>query len=264
MRLIKKYPNRRLYDTEESRYITLEELAVAVQGGVDVQVIDAHSQADLTAPTLAQILLESRGGARLLPTPLLLQLVRMRDEALAEFFGKYLSFALDVYAGAKRRAETISPLAPLATVPFSAGNALARLLLSGISMVAPNSAEPAPPLDWRTDWRDAPGGSPQSYGAALADAAGLNAMWGREGGVPITPATPAGPLPGTVPSAAPGAGATPPGDPVESLRRELAELRHELRQRNAAPVAPVAAQAPSGAKPRRAPARPGPRRSGPR
>jgi polyhydroxyalkanoate synthesis repressor PhaR len=144
--LIKKYSNRRLYDTIDSRYITLEELTHKIRKGADVTVQDAQTGADLTQQTLTQIILESRGGARLLPVPLLLQLIRMGDEALAEFFGRYMSWALEMYLRARTQAQALSPYMPLATVPFSAGNALARMVMGASpSMdVAPPAAPPPP------------------------------------------------------------------------------------------------------------------------
>lgn len=126
--VIKKYGNRRLYDTEESRYITLEELAASIRAGTDVRVVDAKSGADLTQSTLAQIILESRGASRLLPVPLLVQLIRMGDEALAEFLGRYLSAALELYQQARQGAQAVAPFNPLANLPFAATNALARML----------------------------------------------------------------------------------------------------------------------------------------
>ena len=95
--LVKKYGNRRLYDTEESRYVRLDEIAERIRGGADVQVVDAKPGADLTAPTLAQIIFEDRNAARLLPVPLLVQLIRMGDEPLADFLGRYVSWALEMY-----------------------------------------------------------------------------------------------------------------------------------------------------------------------
>jgi polyhydroxyalkanoate synthesis repressor PhaR len=139
--IVKKYSNRRLYDTEESRYITLEELTDKVRRGTDVEIIDAKSGEDLTQQTLTQIILETK-AARLLPTPLLARLIRMQDDALGEFFGKYVSAALELYLSAKQGAQAVSPYFPFATVPFSAGNAFARLL-NGIP-----------------SWSDALGGSP--------------------------------------------------------------------------------------------------------
>jgi len=95
--VVKKYGNRRLYDTESSRYITLEELASLVRGGADVRVLDARTGEDLTRATLAQIIMESRGAGMLLPSPLLVQLVRLGDDAFTEFFGRWVTWALEMY-----------------------------------------------------------------------------------------------------------------------------------------------------------------------
>lgn len=128
MTVIKKYGNRRLYDTDLSRYITLEELADQVRDGADVQVLDAKTNADLTQATLAQIILESRGAAKLLPVPLLVQLIRLRDEALSEFFGRYVSAALELYLQARTHAQALAPVNPFFNMPFAATSALARFL----------------------------------------------------------------------------------------------------------------------------------------
>lgn len=153
--LVKKYTNRRLYDTADSRYITLEELAEKIRAGEDVEVVDAKTGEDLTQATLAQIIMESRGAERLLPVPLLLQLIRLGDEALAEFLGVYMSQALEAYLALKRGAQAISPYAPFANLPFAATTALARLLMGSLpeGMGAPGGpaasagpyAQPAPP-----------------------------------------------------------------------------------------------------------------------
>lgn len=124
--LVKKYGNRRLYDTSRSRYITLDELAQSVREGEDVQVVDAKRGHDLTQQTLAHVILESRGAAKLLPVPLLVQLIRMGDDALAEFFGLYMGGALELYLSAKEGARTV-PFG-LAQVPFAASNAFVRLM----------------------------------------------------------------------------------------------------------------------------------------
>lgn len=107
MLLIKKYGNRRLYDTAESRYITQDELAAKIRGGVDVRVVDAKTNADLTQATLIQLILEGP-GARLLPVGLLTQLVRLGDDALGEFFSRYVSGALDLYVQTRRGMQTVS------------------------------------------------------------------------------------------------------------------------------------------------------------
>lgn len=151
--LVKKYTNRRLYDTADSRYITLEELAEKIRAGEDATVVDAKTGEDLTQATLTQIIMESRGAARILPVPLLVQLIRLGDEALAEFMGLYLGQALDGYLTLKRGAQALTPINPLATLPFAATNALARLLLgslvdagaAGPGQPATSAPSPAPP-----------------------------------------------------------------------------------------------------------------------
>ena len=119
--VVKKYGNRRLYDTDESRYITLDELAARIRGGKRVQVVDAKSNLDLTQQTLAHIILESRGASKLLPVPLLEQLIRMGDGALAESFGMYISTALEMYIHAKTNAQAMLPYGnPFMGMPMAA------------------------------------------------------------------------------------------------------------------------------------------------
>ena len=116
--LVKKYGNRRLYDTEQSRYVRLDEIAERIKAGADVQVVDAKSGADLTAPTLAQIIFEDQNAARLLPVPLLVQLIRMGEEPLADFLGRYVSWALEMYLSARSGLGSLyNPLAALRGFP---------------------------------------------------------------------------------------------------------------------------------------------------
>jgi polyhydroxyalkanoate synthesis repressor PhaR len=141
--LVKKYGNRRLYDTDESRYITLEELADAVRRGAEPRVVDAKTNEDLTQATLAQILVEGRGAGRLLPLPLLIQLVRLGDDALAEFFGRYVSWALEVYVQVKQGAVALTSLSPFGGLSGLSG--LGRLISPfGGGFAGP--AQPMPPV----------------------------------------------------------------------------------------------------------------------
>ncbi|TNE90991.1 MAG: hypothetical protein EP330_06910 [Deltaproteobacteria bacterium] len=73
---IKKYSNRRLYDTENSRYVNLGELAELIRGGETIQVSDVKTGEDLTHGVLLQILLEEQGGGALLPPSLLHRIIR--------------------------------------------------------------------------------------------------------------------------------------------------------------------------------------------
>ena len=82
-RLIKRYESRKLYDTEESRYVSLDELAEWIRAGAEVQVVDNATGADVTAQTLTQIILdEGRRGTAFLPTELLHELVRAGQRAV--------------------------------------------------------------------------------------------------------------------------------------------------------------------------------------
>ena len=148
--LIKKYGNRRLYDTLASAYITLEELADSIRRGAEPRVVDAKTGEDLTQATLAQILVEGRGAARLLPTPLLLQLVRLGDDALAEFFGRYMTWALEIYVQAKQNAMSLGGLGSFAS-PQGFGNVLGRMMnpfggAFGMGGAAQPQAAPPPPV----------------------------------------------------------------------------------------------------------------------
>jgi len=76
--VIKKYGNRRLYDTRQSRYITLGELADIIRSGALVKVVDAKSGQDLTRQVLTQVILEEQERLDLLPVELLLTLIRVQ------------------------------------------------------------------------------------------------------------------------------------------------------------------------------------------
>lgn len=84
VRLIKRYESRKLYDTEESRYVALEEIARWIREGQEVQVVDNATSADVTAQTLTQIILdEGRRGTSFLPSELLHELVRVGEKAVS-------------------------------------------------------------------------------------------------------------------------------------------------------------------------------------
>ena len=83
VRLIKRYESRKLYDTEESRYVSLDEVAEWIRTGQEIRVVDNAAGADVTAQTLTQIILdEGRRGTSLLPTDLLHELVRAGQKAV--------------------------------------------------------------------------------------------------------------------------------------------------------------------------------------
>jgi len=97
-RIIKKYPNRRLYDTEQSRYITLTSLRELVMNGKEFTVVDTNSNEDLTRSILLQIMFEEEsGGEPLFSTKMLSQIIRFYGGTVQGLFGKYLEESLSMF-----------------------------------------------------------------------------------------------------------------------------------------------------------------------
>lgn len=98
LRIIKKYPNRRLYDTEISSYVTLEDIRQLVQDGESFEVQDAKTQQDLTRSVLLQIITErEEQGQPLLTTNMLSQLIRFYGDSLQGFMGSYLERSMQIF-----------------------------------------------------------------------------------------------------------------------------------------------------------------------
>jgi polyhydroxyalkanoate synthesis repressor PhaR len=195
--LIKKYGNRRLYDTGDSRYVTLDELATKIRSGADLRVVDAQTGEDLTQATLTQIVLETGHAAKFLPVQLLTQMIRLSDDALAEFFSRYVTGALEVYLQAKRGVQSLAAYNPLAQMP----DALARMWMAspfggyqtptyGQGYAPPPSAFAAPP---------------PAYPPPESEAAGRPAPAQENGEAPAR------------------------NDEVAAMRRELDELKQAIR-----------------------------------
>ncbi len=85
-KLIKRYTNRKLYDTVESRYVTLDEIAQMIKGGAEVKIIDNRSKEDLTSVTLAQIIFEEEKKRSQMPLGVLREIIRHGGEAVAGFY----------------------------------------------------------------------------------------------------------------------------------------------------------------------------------
>src|SRR5688572_31825817 len=98
MRVIKKYPNRRLYDTEISSYITIEDVRQLIVDGEDFEVRDAKSGEDLTRQVLLQIISEQeQDGEPVLSTQLLSQIIRFYGDSLQGFMGNYLERSMQLF-----------------------------------------------------------------------------------------------------------------------------------------------------------------------
>jgi polyhydroxyalkanoate synthesis repressor PhaR len=104
--VIKKYANRRLYNTDTSTYVTLDDLAAMVKGGRDFVVFDAKTGDDLTHSVLTQIIVEqeSRMGTQtLLPIPFLRQLIRFYGDSIERLVPTYLQVSLDTLSREQER-----------------------------------------------------------------------------------------------------------------------------------------------------------------
>jgi polyhydroxyalkanoate synthesis repressor PhaR len=100
--LLKKYANRRLYDTAKSTYVTLDQVAEMIRQGNQVEVRDAKTKEDVTAFILTQIVLEkAKNKSALLPVTLLHLIIQYGENILEEFFEKYLEQTIKNYISYK-------------------------------------------------------------------------------------------------------------------------------------------------------------------
>ncbi|HXK34236.1 MAG TPA: polyhydroxyalkanoate synthesis regulator DNA-binding domain-containing protein [Dehalococcoidia bacterium] len=103
--VIKRYSNRKLYDTQESRYVTLEEIEEMIRGGREIAVVDAATGEDLTSVTLTQIILENERHRRAgLPSAFLHQLIK-HGEAWQDFFHRSIRSSLEGVISSQRDME---------------------------------------------------------------------------------------------------------------------------------------------------------------
>ena len=105
--LIKKYPNRRLYNTSSKTYVNLDDLAALIRQGQEIQVLDAKTGEDVTRVVLTQIIVEdAREAPGGLPLELLRQLIMASDRAGKEFIMWYLKSAFDAYGKVQNAVES--------------------------------------------------------------------------------------------------------------------------------------------------------------
>jgi polyhydroxyalkanoate synthesis repressor PhaR len=98
-RLIKKYPNRRLYDTETSSYVTLSQVKELVVSGAHIQVLDAKTDADITRSILLQIILEEEaGGAPMFTEAVLTHIIRFYGNTMQSFLGPFIEHNMQSFS----------------------------------------------------------------------------------------------------------------------------------------------------------------------
>ena len=106
MIVLKKYANRRLYDTQKSAYVTLSEVAEIIRQGQTNKAIDAKTKEDVTAFVLTQIILEkAKNNNALLPVHLLHMIIRYGENVLHDFFENYLEQTLNAYLAYKSKVD---------------------------------------------------------------------------------------------------------------------------------------------------------------
>jgi polyhydroxyalkanoate synthesis repressor PhaR len=120
-RVIRKYPNRRLYDTVESRYVTLADVRRLVVERVDFVVLDRKTQQDITRSILLQVIAEQEGaGESLMSRDFLSQVIRSYGSGLQDFVGGYLDESLKLFTREQRelreRFKSVVGLDPVETV----------------------------------------------------------------------------------------------------------------------------------------------------
>jgi polyhydroxyalkanoate synthesis repressor PhaR len=106
-KVIKRYTNRKLYDTVESRYVTLDEIAQMIKGGAEVKIIDNRSKEDLTSVTLAQIIFEEEKKRSQMPLGVLREIIRHGGEAVAGFYQEKAGVLTGKLDELKNKTETL-------------------------------------------------------------------------------------------------------------------------------------------------------------
>ena len=130
-RIIKKYPNRRLYDTETSTYITLAEVKELVLQYKDFQVQDAKTGDDLTRAILLQIILEEEsGGVPMFSTDMLANIIRYYGHAMQGLMGSYLERSIHTFHEAQKRFQETSQslYSDLPKMPFVPGQPMPNVM----------------------------------------------------------------------------------------------------------------------------------------
>lgn len=137
--LIRKYSDRRLYDTGASRYVKLEDIARMVRDGIDVRVVDGRTGKDLTNLVFTQIIVENAREREIaLPLQLLTQLVRASDKATHDFLTWYLNNTLDLY---KKAQDTVQTRISTAKTVVGSPLEFVRNLLAGHSLRSQTPSE---------------------------------------------------------------------------------------------------------------------------
>ena len=149
--VIKKYANRRLYNTQSSSYITLDDLSRMTREGIDFQVLDAKTGSDITHQILTQIIMEEEShGEQMLPISFLRQLISMYGNSMQALMPHYLEATMDNFRANQRKLQETwkssmgaDALAQLAETNMAMFKAAASAFMPGTGAGA--GAPPSPP-----------------------------------------------------------------------------------------------------------------------
>ena len=137
MRTIKKYPNRRLYDTSQSSYVTLEDVKGLVLAGEEFQVVESRSKEDITRSVLLQIISEqeAQDGTPLFTNQVLQQLIRFYGDSLQGLMGEYLeksvAMFMDQQETLRKQVQTVMDANPFSVMSKIAEQNLSMWQASG-------------------------------------------------------------------------------------------------------------------------------------
>ena len=148
--IIKKYANRRLYNTESSSYITLDHLGTMTREGRDFQVVDAKTGDDITRSVLTQIIMDEEGrGQTMLPVPFLRQIIAMYGDSMQGMVPHYLEASMAAFAENqnKFRDAALKPFEQLAKQNMALFQAASEMLggVRSVGVAKPNAAASPPP-----------------------------------------------------------------------------------------------------------------------
>jgi len=151
--LVKRYASRRLYNTETSDYVTLDDIATFIREGREVQIVDLKSGDDLTRQYLLQIIAEheSRGEESVLPVDVLTDLVRSYTSTAASVVPEFLARSFEMLRNSQSRAmETMTKANPMAAMPgFEAMRAQQEAFLKAMTGGAAGPEAPRPEAETR-------------------------------------------------------------------------------------------------------------------
>jgi len=153
--IIKKYANRRLYNTRSSSYITLDDLARMTREGIDFQVLDAKTGSDITHQILTQIIMEEEShGEQMLPISFLRQLISMYGNSMQALMPHYLEATMDNFRANQRKLQeswqaSMGPdaFAKMAETNMAMFKAAASAFMPGAKAAEPAAPPPSPPSD---------------------------------------------------------------------------------------------------------------------